>query len=255
VTFAKSYCYNMYHMKKTIVMTGTSRGIGLAIAKKLLVEGHEIIGLARTHTLNHENYIPKRVDLADLKFLPDHLQAVQREFSEVDALICNAGVWHWGNFEELSFDEMRHILNVNFLSQIFLVKTFLPQMKAQKSGDILFIGSESAQKGPAKQGVYAASKSALATFAKSLRSECATKNIRVTTIYPGSVKTDMFDAAPFSLGEDAMHAILPEDIASLISFLLQGRCGTVFDEIHLSPQKHHLEKKYANHLPGDARGN
>ena len=240
-------------MSKTIVITGASRGIGLAIAKKLLIEGHEVVGLSRTHAIEHENYIAKKIDLADLKFLPDQLRAIQAELPEVDALICNAGVWHYGNFEELSFDEMRHIIELNFLSQIYLVKTFLPQMKAQKSGDIVFIGSESARKAPAKQSVYAASKSALAAFAKSLRSECT--DIRVTTISPGAVKTDMFDAAPFSLSDDAMHSILPEDIAGLISYLLEGRLGTVLDEIHLSPQKHHVEKKHADHLSGNARGN
>lgn len=242
-------------MRKTIVITGASRGIGLAIAKKLLIEGHEVVGLSRTHALKHENYIAKKIDLADLKFLPDQLRALQTELPEVDALICNAGVWHYSNFEELSFDEIRHIIELNFLSQIYLVKTFLPQMKAQKSGDINFIGSESIRSAPSKQSVYAASKSALSTFAKSLRSECATKNIRVTTINPGAVKTDMFDAAPFSLSNDAMHSILPEDIAGLISYLLEGRLGTVLDEIHLSPQKHHVEKKHADHLSGNARGN
>lgn len=235
-------------MKKTIVITGASRGIGLAIAKQLLIEGHEVIGISRSHTIEHDNYVPKKVDLSDLRYLPDQLKVIQGDTPKVDALICNAGIWHYGNFEELSFDEIRHIIELNFLSQIFLIKTFLPQMKTQKSGDILFISSESATKGPPKQSVYAASKSALSTFAKSLRSECATKNIRVTTISPGTVKTDMLDAAPFSVSEEAFHHILPEDISMLVSYLLNGRLGTVIDEIKLSPQKHRLSPTHSKRV-------
>lgn len=229
-------------MKKTIVISGASRGIGKAIATQLLVEGHEVIGLSRTHTIEHENYTAKKVDLSALKTLPDQLKALQSDLERIDALICNAGIWHYSHFEELSFEDIRRVIELNFLSQVYLVKAFLPEMKGQKNGDLIFIGSESAQKAPVKQSIYAASKSALATFAKSLRSECATKNIRITTIHPGSVRTDMFAIAPFALGEDPAHYILPEDIAELISQILQGRAGTVIDEIHLSPQKHHLEK-------------
>lgn len=228
--------------KKTIIITGASRGIGKAIALKLLQNGDEIIGISRSHTIDHENYIPIEIDLSALNTLPGELKKISQDHEKVDALICNAGIWHYSHFEELSFGEMQKIINVNFLSQIFAVKAFLPQMKREKRGDIIFIGSESAHNAPAKQSVYGASKSALDAFAKSLRSECATQNIRITTIHPGSVKTEMLQIAPFALGEDPMHAILPEDIAALISQILDGRLGTVIDQIRLSPQKHHIQR-------------
>jgi len=227
-------------MRKTILLTGASRGIGLAIAKQLLVEGHEVIGLSRTHSLEHDNYTPIQIDLSDLKSLPDRLKKIQSECPEIDALICNAGIWHYCQFEDLSYRQIRHIHDLNFLSPVYLVKAFLPQLKAQNRGDILFIGSESARSAPPMETLYSATKSALATFARALRSECASENIRVTTIHPGAVKTDMLDLAPSSLSGDETHHIVPEDVASIISFLLNGREGTVLDEIHLSPQKNHI---------------
>ncbi|NGX38845.1 MAG: 3-oxoacyl-[acyl-carrier-protein] reductase FabG [Chlamydiae bacterium] len=227
-------------MTKTILITGTSRGIGRAIAIQLLSEGYQVIGLSRTQSIEHDNYTHYQIDLADLSTLPDRLKTLNLT---IDGLICNAGIWHYSNFEELSYADIEQMVHLNLLSPLFLVKAFLPQMKQKRSGDIFFLGSESGLKGAPKQSVYSASKSALRAFAQSLRSESATKNIRVTMINPGSVKTDMLEIAPFSLSEDSLHHILPEDIAQLISYLLKARTGTVLDEITLSPQKHRLEKK------------
>lgn len=230
-------------MKKTIVITGTSRGIGYSIAQRLLQEGHEVIGISRTHTLVHENYTAKVIDLSDTKNLIEKLKALSKEYLEVDSLICNAGKWHYSHFEQLSYFQIQEILHLNFLSQVFLVKAFISKMKERKKGDIFFIGSESGLKGAANQSIYSASKSALRGFAQALRCECATQEIRITLINPGAVKTQMLLEAPFEIGQDVNMHILPEDIAELIAFLLKTRNGIVFDEINLSPQKHRLEKR------------
>lgn len=228
-------------MKKTIIVTGSSRGIGLSITKQLLQEGHEVVGIARHHTIDHENYIPKTIDLRNLKILPQQFKALAK--IPANSLICNAGIWHYCHFEELSFEKMEEILHVNFLSHVFLVKAFLPRMKKERKGEILFLGSTSGLKGAVKESLYSASKAALRAFSQSLRSECATQNIRVMMINPGAVKTEMIQLAPLDLGSDPLNHILPDDIARLISFLLSERMGTVFDEITLSPQKYRLEKR------------
>jgi len=224
-------------MKRALV-TGASRGIGLAIVKRLLSEGWEVIGIAR----NFSSHLPApftgvEMDLSDLKTLPERLQALRSQYSSIDAIVSNAGQGQFGHLEQMSYSKILSLLNINFLSHVYLVKTFLPLMKKQKRGDVVFIGSEAAREGKRKGSLYCASKFALRGFAQALRDECASSQVRISVVNPGMVETEFFRHLSFRPGTEANEHLIPEDVAEAVSLILHARQGTVFDEINLSPQK------------------
>lgn len=223
-------------MSHRAIITGASRGIGRAIAKKLTEEGSHVIGLARSFNDELPNFTPLAIDLADLDALPEKFKVLSKEFPDVDTLVCNAGQGLFGNLEELSYGQIQNLMQVNFLSHVFLIKTFLPQMKKAKKGNIILIGSEAALAGKRQGSIYCASKFALRGFSQALREECAGKGIRVTLINPGMVRTGFFDDLHFIPGEQEHESIVPEDIAEIVQMILNTRQGTVLDEINLSPQ-------------------
>ncbi len=196
-------------------------------------------GISRTACpTTNPAYTHYAIDLKNLDPLPHLLKAIAKEKENFDTLICNAGEGAFGHLEEFSYKRIQEILHLNFLSQVYVIKTWLPLMKKRKKGDIICIGSEAALAGKRKGSVYCASKFALRGFIQALRQECAADGIRVTLINPGMVKTPFFDSLNFRHGEERDEWISPEDIADAVSMVLNARQGTVFDEINLSPQKH-----------------
>lgn len=225
-------------MKKALI-SGTSRGIGHSIATKLLDNNWTVIGLSRSESnIEHSHYTHEQIDLGNLKNLAKHLKNLEKAHPDCNALICNAGMGAFAHLEELSFETIEQVLYLNFLSHIYLIKTFLPGFKRRKSGNIIGIGSEAALEGKRKGSIYCASKFALRGFLQALREECASDGIGVTLINPGMVNTPFFNSLNFSHGEQQDEFISPEDIAASVFLVTEMRPGTVVDEINLSPQKH-----------------
>jgi len=229
---------------RTAIITGASRGIGFAIAKKLISEGWRVIGLARTFPSDlPSSFIPYVIDLEKIEQLPLTLKELQKKYLDVDAIICNAGRGYFGSLEELKFEKIRSLFELNFLSHTYLIKVFLPLFKRQNRGHIIMLGSEAALQGKRMGSIYCASKFALRGFAQALREECSTSNIRISIINPGMVKTDFFNDLDFAPGDHPSNHILPEDIAEAAHLILNAREGTVFDEINLSPQTKLIKRR------------
>ena len=134
-------------------------------------------------------------------------------------------------------------MDLNFLSQAYLAKAFLPLFKKRNNGDLIFIGSESALKGSRKGAIYCASKFAVRGMAQALREECSRNNVRVTVINPGMVNSAFFDQLDFEPGEDPENYLVPDDVAQAVSYILDSRDLINLDEINLSPLKHVVQKK------------
>lgn len=225
---------------KSAIVTGDTSGIGKAVAIKLLEKGWNVFGISRQlnkEPVKHERMFSKVIDLSQLSSLPEQLKELLQQIPSVDAIISNAGQGKFGHLEQFSFKQIQSLLNLNFLSHVFLVKTFLPLMKRSKKGDIIFIGSEAAIEGKKKGSIYCASKFALRGFAQALREECTHSNIRVCLINPGMVDTPFYNDLGFKPGQESDTHIITEDVAEAALMVLQARQGTVFDELNLSPQK------------------
>jgi short-subunit dehydrogenase len=230
--------------KKIALVTGASKGIGLAICRQLLQENWEVVGISRKFSqIESEFFTPYPLDLEDLKNLPKELKILKEKYPVPDAIVCSAGKGHFGSLEELSFATLKSVMDLNFLSHVYLLKTFIPSMKQRERGDVILIGSEAALQGKRMGSIYCASKFALRGFAQALREECATSDIRISLINPGMVRTGFFDSLSFAPGEEPSESILPEDVADAVSLVVNTRQGTVFDEINLSPQRKRIQFK------------
>ncbi len=226
--------------KPLIVISGTSSGIGLAMAREMLGRGCAVLGLvkdAASGKLEHPQYRQEPIDLADPKAVERRIRAIIASLGQpVRALVNNAGVGRMGYLEQLSLADMEVVMNTNFLSHAVVTKAFLPLLKGQGHGDIVFIGSEAALRGGRQGSLYCASKFAIRGFAQSLREECGKAGVRVSLINPGAVRTPFFDELRFEPGGNAENALAPEDIAAALAMIIQARPGTVLEEINLSPR-------------------
>jgi len=224
---------------RTYFLTGGSSGIGAAIAKMLCDNNARVIALGRHVELakDCENFLPKRVDFAQINQLEEIFKRIIKNESKIDGVICAAGVGRFAALEQFSFAQMQNMMNVNFLAQALLVRLLLPRLKQQDKSDVLFIGSEAALSGGKNGAMYCASKFALRGFSQSLREECSKSGVRVNLINPGMVKTPFFDQLDFQPGDDVENYILPEDVADTAKLILATRHGTLFEEINMSPLK------------------
>lgn len=224
--------------QRTFLVTGASSGIGLAVCQALLAEKHQVLGVARrTAPIPDTRYTHIPLDLSDLESLPDALEEICRQHPAVDGLVACAGTGRFGSLEEFSHDQIRALIDLNLTSQVFLARAFLPALKRQGRGDMVFIGSEAALAGGRRGAVYSATKFALRGLAQALRQECTGSGVRVTVVNPGMVKTPFFEKLNFRPGRKPGEHVLPEDVAAAVLAVVNMRAGTVIDEVNLSPQK------------------
>ncbi len=228
----------MHTVKRTVLVTGASSGIGRAIARNLLQQGHHVLGISRDSgkfIRQMDNFTPVQLDLSRLSDIPQKVRELERAFPGIDAVIFCAGRGQFGSVEEFSYAQIEDLMTLNFTSNAFLVKALLPALKRKDHGDLIFIGSEAALKGSRKGAIYCASKFALRGFTQALREECGKSNVRVCLINPGMVKTAFFESLSFEPGDEASNFIEPEDVAEAVSYALNSRTPIVIDEINLSP--------------------
>jgi len=229
-----------------ILIAGSTSGMGRAIAESCLLNNDQVIGLARNHQKfnpHNKNYLTYSIDFSKISDIEEQFKKIKKEVSDIDAIICSIGYGDFAELEQYSVKRMQNLLNVNFLSQAILIKTFLADFKKRKSGKIILIGSECALQGEKKATMYAATKFALRGFTQSLRKECANASIGITLINPGVVRTPFFDDLSFHPAADPIHSIDPVQIASLVSLLLKEENNCVYEEINLQPMTKKIEKK------------
>jgi len=224
---------------QTYFLTGSSSGIGAAIANVLLEENARVVALGRHVELikGRPNYFPKRVDFSQINQIEETFKRIIKKEQRIDGVICAAGVGQFSALEQFSFPQMQNIMHVNFTAHALLVRLLLPRLKQLDKSNVLFIGSEAALSGGKNGAMYCASKFALRGFSQALREECAKSNMKVMLINPGMVKTPFFDQLNFRHGEEPENYLLPEDVADTVKLILSSRQGTLFEEINLSPLK------------------
>jgi len=234
---------------RKILITGASSGIGRETCKRLLNDGHQVIGIARDFSkfpCDNDAFTPITIDLEAVETLPKQLQALAKAQSDVEAIVCCAGRGQFGSLEEFSYEQIRSLIDLNFVSQAYIARAFLPILKRQQRGTLIFIGSEAALRGSRKGSIYCASKFALRGLAQALRDECSKGGVSVSIINPGMVKSEFFNELPFSHGDEEDNYLLPEDVVDAIALIINARGSTVVDEINLSPLKNVVQSKPVN---------
>ena len=174
----------------TALVTGASRGIGKAIASALAAAGWEITGTCRN---------PKRLAAEDripgVRYLPldfsrkGSAEALMKKMKNVDVLVNNAGSGSIGPVEEAPIEKVQALFEDNFFGAVRLTQAILPRMRARGNGAVIFIGSMAGEAPRAFSSFYAASKSALRSFADCLRMEIRAYGIRVALVAPWFIAT------------------------------------------------------------------
>ena len=227
----------MVNVKK-IIVTGSSSGIGNSITKELIKKKIKVIGISRNNNkslIKSKYFQSEKIDLSELKNIPISIEKILDENQDIDGLISCAGVGYFGNLENFSVDQILSSINTNLLSHVILTKYLVPFFKKKNKGKLVYIGSESALDGGKKGSLYSAAKFGLRGFTQSIRAEVASRNITVTLINPGMVKTNFFNNLDFQQGLSKKNSIIVYDIAKIVISILQMDTNTSVDEVVMNP--------------------
>ncbi len=230
------------------IVTGASRGIGLAIAKRLADEGAKIAAISRSQSsadqavaaINEGRAKGYAVDVADKKSVGEVCEKVLADYGRVDVLVNNAGLTRDGLAMRMSEEDWDTVIDTNLKGAFNFMQGVMRTMIKQRSGRIVNISSVSGLTGNAGQSNYAASKAGLLGLSKSLARELASRNITVNVVAPGFITTDMTGVLPENVKTSVLANIPlgkfgePEDIAAAVAFLaspeakyITGQCLTV----------------------------
>ncbi|MCX8575023.1 MULTISPECIES: 3-oxoacyl-ACP reductase FabG [unclassified Gilliamella] len=228
---------------KIALVTGASRGIGKAIAEKLVACGATVIGTATTEKGAEaiSQYLGSHgkgyaLNVTDEASIESVIGAIKTKFGDIDILVNNAGITRDNLLMRMKEDEWQDILNTNLTSVFRLSKALMRTMMKKRYGRIITIGSVVGTMGNAGQANYAAAKAGLIGFSKSLAREVASRGITVNVVAPGFIATDMTEA----LTDDQKALTLaqvptgrlgePAEIASAVAFLASDEASYITGE-------------------------
>ena len=224
---------------KLIIITGVSKGIGLATAKLLLENGVKVIAWNRAHPeIEHPNFYFFETDVQSLESVNQAWRnTVATVGKDIFGLINNAGLGIPGNLDEMLVEDWHTMFRTNVDGIFYCTRLVLPEMKRQESGYIINISSTAGLNGIEGMSGYCATKHAVRGISQSLYKEVRNFGVKVTCIYPGSVQTNFFD--DFENVQANENMMQPEDIASTILHVLQS-----------PPNYHHVDIEVRPLMPG-----
>ncbi len=229
------------------VITGTSSGIGEAIARRLLAAHYRVIGISRrSGTIEHAAYEHLEVDLTNTSALTRAAEKILENNRSLDILINNAGIGHFAPHEELSLAHIEEMVRINLLAPLLLSKLLLRAIKSSR-GWIVNISSFSAYERSSFGAAYAATKAGIKHFSDSLFEEVRKSGAKIVTLSPDITRTPFYDHVSFAPEDDAAAAIQPEDLAETLLHILTQREGSVLSEIVVRPQRLLLKKRSQRH--------
>ena len=190
---------------KVIWITGASSGIGKALAIKFAKEGWKVaISARRENLLNeiakiHSNIFSYPLDVTDSEKCKLVFNNIKEKFKSIDISFFSTGIHDPKSEKSLDLDKVRQIMEVNFFGTVNSINAVYKYYKERKSGQISIVSSVAGYRGLPAGGAYCASKSALTSFTESLNFDMKRKNVRVSLISPGFIKTPMTDQNDFPM--------------------------------------------------------
>jgi NAD(P)-dependent dehydrogenase (short-subunit alcohol dehydrogenase family) len=237
----------MTEIKKTALVTGAARGIGLSVAKKFLAEGWrvalldiegELLRAARAALDNADDTLALQCDVSDAGLVAAAIAAVSIRFGRLDALVNNAGVAMFAPLLETSDADWNRVLAVNLTGPFLCTKAAVPLMREHGGGAIVNITSISAVRASTLRSAYGTSKAGLAHLTKQLAVELAGLSIRVNAVAPGPVETAMAKQVHTAEIRADYHDAIPlnrygleEELAEAVYFLCSERASYITGQV------------------------
>ncbi len=239
------------------LVTGASSGIGEATAELLADEGASIVLAARrSEDLNAladrietagGDALPVETDVTDEDQIRELIDTVEEEYGRLDVLINNAGVMLLSPIESADTDDWEQMLDVNVLGLMDTTQAALPLLKESEAGHVVNLSSVAGRKAYAGSGAYNASKFGVTAFSEALRQETLDDDIRVTSIEPGAVDTELQEHIPDEdareENEEMLESMTPlegEDIARAIRYAVTQPAHVDVNEILIRPTEQEL---------------
>ncbi|MFT5513774.1 MAG: NAD(P)-dependent dehydrogenase (short-subunit alcohol dehydrogenase family) [Bacteroidia bacterium] len=204
---------------KVCLVTGVSKGIGLALVQGLLKKDAIVVGFGRTKPgINHPKF---HFFTANVRSFDSVSAAYEQLFEKVgkrvDVLINNAGLGYFAYLEDHTIDQWTEMFETNVNGIFYMCKIATPLMKSQGKGHIVNIASTAGIEGYPQVSGYCGSKFAVKGMSQSMYKEMRDFGIKVTCVFPGSVKTDFFKNSAI---EPHDYMLMPEDVADMIIYSL-----------------------------------
>jgi NADP-dependent 3-hydroxy acid dehydrogenase YdfG len=239
---------------KIIVITGASSGLGEATARHLALQGAKLVlgarRVDRLQSLEAEitaqggSAIAVATDVRKRDDVENLVQKAIAAFGRVDVLINNAGVMPLSALSKRHVDEWEQMIDVNIKGLLYGIAAVLPGMQAQKSGHIINLSSVAGLRVSAGVGtVYSATKFAVKALSEGLRAEVAADNIRVTTLYPGAIESELKRGSSDKAADAAMQAFyaafeIPADaVARAVAYAIEQPEDVAVNEITIRPTR------------------
>jgi 3-oxoacyl-[acyl-carrier protein] reductase len=231
--------------KRTIIVTGGSRGLGLGIARQLATVGYRVVAIARKTTKHLDAAIEETrgarqgelhfvaFDLGDIKGIPGLIQRIRKEFGPIYGLINNAAIGTEGVLAIMQTSQIEELVRINTVSPIVLTKYAVRSMLSEGGGRIVNVASIIGFTGYSGLSVYGATKASMLGFTRSLAREVGRRGVNVNAVAPGFIETDMTQSLKDEQrGQVARRSALRRlaeisDVANAVEFLLGDKAKNI----------------------------
>ncbi len=225
-------------MSKVAIVTGGTRGIGLAISQGLMDAGYKVAAAYRANEEAAQKFrdlggYAIQLDVANFKACQDAVVKIEADLGDVAVLVNNAGITRDGMLHKMEQDAWDEVIETNLTSCFSMSRAVVNGMRDRSYGRVINISSINGEKGQLGQTNYSAAKAGILGFTKALALETARKGITVNAVCPGYIETDMTSA----IRQDVLDSIVaqipvgrmgkPEEIAALVVFLASDHAAFI----------------------------